>query len=75
MKVYGNRHGESGVKFYEYGEDWIRVAFTSGQVYEYTHASAGKEHIDEMKRCADEGEGLSTYISQNTRNLFEKEVS
>ena len=43
MKRYGNRHGNSGIAAYEMGTDFIRLRFTSGNVYLYTYDSAGEE--------------------------------
>ena len=43
MKRYGNRHGNSGIAAYEMGADFIRLRFTSGNVYLYTYDSAGEE--------------------------------
>lgn len=46
-------------------------------VYEYTRASVGLAHLTEMKRRADEGRGLSTYISQNpqVRNGYARRLA
>ncbi|HYE53733.1 MAG TPA: hypothetical protein VD996_02785 [Chitinophagaceae bacterium] len=72
MKPYKDRSGNSGVKFYEIGEDWIRVRFVNGDVYKYSEKSAGKEHIDQMKILAETGKGLSGYISRYVHDLYEK---
>ena len=74
MVRYKNLEGHSGVTGYEAGEDRIRVEFNHDAVYEYTYASAGKRIIEEMKRLAAVGKGLSTYISQTVRNKFERKL-
>jgi hypothetical protein len=65
MEPYGNRQGDSGIVAYEAGADFIRVQFRSGEVYLYTHRSAGLENVERMKWLAAAGRGLSTFISQH----------
>lgn len=73
MTPYKNLSGDSGVVEYETGDDFIKVRFkTSNKVYVYTHHSAGATHINEMKRLADIGQGLATYLAQNTRVLCDR---
>ena len=72
MKRYRDVSGDSGVAFYDYGDVWIDVVFKSSNViYRYTNASAGARRIRDMKRLADAGNGLSTYISQHIRENYE----
>ena len=75
MTEYQNLSGESGISAYEIGEDYIRVEFRDEDVYLYTNNSAGAEHIAEMKRLAELGRGLNTYISQNVKSNYEKKES
>ena len=70
MKAYRNIDGDSGVAAYEYGSDWIRVQFTTGAVYEYSYASAGRGNIEEMKRLADSGDGLNAFINTTVKKLY-----
>jgi hypothetical protein len=70
MQTYRNLSANSGVQAYEYGDDYIRVQFTSGSVYLYTAASAGAEAIEAMKTLADAGEGLNRYINQHVSQAF-----
>ncbi|MDB6095174.1 MAG: hypothetical protein JWM32_2736 [Verrucomicrobia bacterium] len=74
MKRYGNRSGNSGVVAYESGPDWIQVQFVDGHVYEYTRASAGAENLATMKRLAQSGSGLSTFISTAVKSGYSKRV-
>lgn len=62
MKKYKNLHQSSSVDAYEYGNDWIRVQFTSGIIRTYTYKNVGWLNVEAMKQCADAGEGLSSYI-------------
>jgi hypothetical protein len=66
MKRYKNRNGNSGVTHYESGEDFISLRFTgSSKIYTYNYKITGKKHVEKMKKLADSGVGLSTYISQH----------
>ncbi|MBC7937089.1 MAG: hypothetical protein H7Y86_17200 [Rhizobacter sp.] len=69
MKIYSNISSStgkpSGVKGYEYGNDFITLYFTSGAVYSYTCGSCGSDHIENMKILADEQSGLNTYVTKN----------
>ena len=71
MTEYKNLSGESGVVKYEILSDGIRVQWVGGDIYYYSNASAGADHISEMKRLAQKGRGLATYISQNVRGNYE----
>ena len=65
MRPYRNLGGNSGVVEWEEGPDSISVRFRSGDVYVYSYESAGRRHVEEMKRLAHVGRGLSAYISQH----------
>lgn len=54
----------SGVKGYEYGDDYIVLFFTSGAQYVYNWISCGRLHIDMMKELADKQSGLNTYVTR-----------
>ena len=63
MKPYRGSSGDAGVSAYEYGSSWIRLQFVGGKVYEYTAGSVGPTNLKTMKRLADDGEGLTTFIN------------
>ncbi|EKD44265.1 MAG: hypothetical protein ACD_71C00191G0001 [uncultured bacterium (gcode 4)] len=67
MKPYKNLGWDSGVTGYESGTDYIIVQFASGKdtLYTYTHAHTGILHVENMKKFADAGMGLNSYISTN----------
>ena len=71
MTPYKNLSQESGVKAYEILEDGIRVKFVGGEIYYYSNTKPGPKHLEEMKRLAEKGRGLATYISQNIRENFD----
>jgi hypothetical protein len=70
METYRNLKGDSGVRAYEIGRDSITVAFSGGAVYRYTYESAGASHVEEMKKLARAGRGLSGYISRYVRASY-----
>jgi len=66
MIPYKNLSGNSGISHYQTGTDFIRVKFKGNHtVYTYSNLVTGKRYVDEMKRRAEKGIGLGTYISQN----------
>ncbi len=74
MTSYKSESGKtSGVLAYQPGEDFIQVKFANGDIYVYTHKSAGKRVIEKMKSLALQSKGLSTYISKN-KPAFEKKL-
>jgi len=72
MKRYANTNGNSGVSSYEIGSDYIWVEFTTGSIYEYTYASAGREHIENMKPLAQSGSGLNSYTMKYVRKSYSR---
>jgi hypothetical protein len=70
LKRYRNlSREESG---YEIGDDHIMVRFRGGKAYRYSHAGAGREHVERMKECAVEGRGLGTCISQHVHDRYDR---
>jgi hypothetical protein len=63
MKPYKNLSGDSGITEYEYGDNWIAIRWYKF-IYRYELATIGNEHLAEMKRLADYGDGLNTYINK-----------
>lgn len=72
MPIYKNIDGDSGILSYECGSDWIEVEFESGRsrFYRYTYASAGSVNVEEMKRLAEMGDGLNSFIMHNVRTRY-----
>lgn len=76
MPIYMNLGGTSGVRSYEAGPDFIRVQFQSGTPYLYTHQSAGQQNVEHMKRLAESGRGLNSFINQTPAvKLWVREVT
>ncbi|MEC7784796.1 hypothetical protein [Leeuwenhoekiella palythoae] len=74
MIRYQNRNRDSGVAFYELLSNGIVVHFTTGAIYEYTYATAGKTSIDQMKKLAESGSGLNSYINQNVKYKYSRKI-
>jgi hypothetical protein len=72
MLHYRNVAGDSGVIAYEIGDDYIKIKFArSSKSYTYSYNKAGKVHVESMKQLAENGRGLSTYISKYAKDLYE----
>ena len=74
MEKYLNLGGDSGVRFYEIGEDFIRVKFSDGSIYEYTEDSCGKYNLNEMIRLAKKGEGLNSFINRVVKYKYKRKI-
>jgi hypothetical protein len=70
MRRYQDLGKGSGVEAYCIGDDSISVRFVDGSTYEYTHASTGREQVEQMKVLALAGRGLSTFISREVRGNY-----
>lgn len=74
MKRYKNLSGDSGVLAYETGEDYIKVKFRDGDVYLYNYIVTGRDKVERMKDLAEEGRGLSTFISRYVRERYTEKL-
>jgi hypothetical protein len=70
MPLYQHLSPDSGIVSYECGPDWIDVRFRSGVRYKYSAASAGMHNIEAMQRLAEQGKGLSAYISAHVHDAY-----
>lgn len=73
MQAYKNLGGNSGVKEFSIGEDYIDVQFNGSKPpYRYSYESAGSAKVEEMKKLAKKGVGLNSYIMRYARDDYEK---
>lgn len=72
IRTYKDLNGDSGVIAYEYRDDYIRIRFNTGATYLYTNSSAGVNNINEMKRLADIGNGLNSFINLNVKYKYNR---
>ena len=70
MKRYRNLGGDSGIVAYEDGEDFIRVQFSDGSIYRYNYTKPGPNDVERMKRLAEKGQGLNSFISRVIRKRY-----
>lgn len=75
MPLYKDINGDSGVQSYEIGDGSITVHFERGGSYLYTNASAGADHIVEMQRLAQIGDGLNAYINKYVRKNYAQKLA
>ena len=74
MKRYRNLDGDSGVTAYECGDDFIRIRFVNGDIYEYTDEATGAEHVANMQKLARVGQGLASYVGRFVHNSYARKL-
>lgn len=67
MEKYSNQRGNSPITHFQIESERIIVWFQGGKSYSYSYRKAGRNHVDLMKTLAENGSGLSAYITQNVR--------
>lgn len=72
MERYLNLGGNSNVKWYSVGSDYIDVVFGTGARYRYSYRSAGMDKVEQMKKLARQGWGLNSYIMRYVRKEYER---
>lgn len=72
MQIYKNLGGNSNIRAYSIGEDFIDVQFNGGALYRYSYLSAGREKVEQMKRLAIQGVGLNSFIMRYARKDYER---
>lgn len=72
MEQYLNLGGNSNVKAYSIGQDYIDVVFGRGAHYRYSYRSAGIDKVEQMKMLAKKGVGLNSYIMRYAKMDYEK---
>ncbi|MGG7037040.1 MAG: hypothetical protein ACI7YS_17880 [Flavobacterium sp.] len=74
MERYRNSGGVSGVSAYEIGSDYIIVKFSgTARTYTYSYGGrAGRNHVENMKKLAQNGSGLNAYINNHVKFLYDK---
>ena len=76
MQRYADRSGKSGVSGYEILDNGIVLEFKADKRrYLYSYKNPGKKHVEEMKRLASEGKGLTTYVNRFIRENYEKRLT
>ncbi|MBL0911691.1 MAG: hypothetical protein IBJ09_04905 [Bacteroidia bacterium] len=61
----------SGVRRYEIGDAYIKIWFHDAGPYVYSYRKPGRLHVEKMKKLAQAGQGLATYINKYVRGNYE----
>lgn len=75
MEQYKDINGDSGVAAYEIGSGSITVQFLKGDTYLFNDSKPGAEHVAEMQRLAQTGDGLNAYINKFMRKNYAAKLS
>ena len=75
MEIYANKNGDSGVARYQVGDSHIIIEFKPNKYskdtfYKYTYVSAGQVAVEEMRRLAEQGHGLHSYITTKVKKGY-----
>lgn len=74
MQRYENAEGKSDIAFFEIGQGTITLEFAGGGRLLYTEESVGALTLAEMQSLAKAGKGLSTFIANNLRDRYAREL-
>lgn len=74
MKRYEDRSGRGGITGCEIFSNGIILEFKYVDQYLYDYSKPGKEHVEQMKILAEQGEGLTTYVNQLIRSNYKKKI-
>ena len=69
MKKYKGLE-KGGVLAYEILDDALILKFKDGRIYTYDYKRPGKEQVEEMKKFARQGSGLTTYVNKYVRDNY-----
>lgn len=70
---YEDRSGDSGVRAYQAGPNFIIVEFKSGGAYRYDHTQPAGSTPPPAPPPT-HGDGLATYINQNVRDDYAEKL-
>lgn len=71
MPIYKDLDGDSGIRSYEIGDNFIVVTFSRGKSYRWSYDRAGSSHVEQMKTLAEYGNGLNSYIMRNVKKSYD----
>ena len=74
MARYKNSGRNSGVISYEIDSSSITVQFHDRTSYRYTSASVGIDNLNKMKRLAQSGSGLNSFINKYVKNRYSQKL-
>lgn len=72
MEIYKDINNDSGIYGFEINTTCITIWFHgANRSYTYSYQSAGENRVEDMKRLAQEGDGLNSYIMRYAKKLYE----
>lgn len=71
---YKNTSNNSGVVGYETTPDDITIEFRDGSKYIYDKKKTGRYRVLKMKRLANKGRGLNTYINKHVKGAYKAKI-
>ncbi|MEQ8304263.1 MAG: hypothetical protein RIB47_12790 [Cyclobacteriaceae bacterium] len=74
MEIY-SENARAGVHKYEMGADYIVILFHNASYeYKFTYESAGKVAVEVMKKMAQQGRGLSTFVTTQVKDKYASKI-
>lgn len=70
LKRYKAVSQNAGVYAFAAGKDSITIQFQDGRIYLYNYDIPGRAKVEEMKKLAEAGRGLTTFINQHVREQY-----
>lgn len=74
MEQYLNKRGNSPITRFLIEEEKVTVWYKDNTSYVYSYALAGQPIVDKIKELAVKGEGLATFISQQSKFLYDHKI-
>ena len=73
MQKYADKDRDSGVEAFAINDTAITIKFKgTSKLYTYSHARAGKRHVEAMKQLALNGDGLNAYINRHVKHQYDR---
>jgi len=73
MIPYKDIDHDSNVCAYEIDAEYIDVKFNGTErIYRYSYKSAGRENVETMKKLAQRGNGLNSFINKHVKYNYVK---
>lgn len=64
MLPYKDRDGDQSIVGYEDGDDYIRIFYADGAVFEFHAAEVSLAHVINLRQLARLGDGLPHYLAR-----------
>lgn len=74
MERYRNLGGDSNIVEFAIESDSITVRFRDGSLYLYDYRSPGGGDVEHMKKLAESGQGLNSFISRVVKKRYSSKL-